>query len=296
MTQTLPDSALEGKVLQEKALKVLNELPPFSPILHRLLASLASEDVNLVGLGDLIEKDTVVAGNLLHLVNSALYGRRNRVNSVRYALSLLGINKVRNMVLGMQVAGMWNQARCPKGLSMKRFNMHSACVATLCDTLAQQAPVEYPEGAFIAGLLHDVGRLLIAMGLPAEFMEIQALHAKTGQPLTECEASILGFTHADLSESALKVWKLPEPVLRAAVQHHRVDDAVVPSESTEIPLGRALAAANRYVNSRGLSTFEEPTEEPDLSWIVALGIAQARAERIVSDFDAEVQATAQYFR
>ena len=74
--------------LSERAMGALGKLPPFSPILNKLLASLAGEDVSFAKLGDLIEKDTVVAGNILHLVNSALYARRATITSVRHALAL----------------------------------------------------------------------------------------------------------------------------------------------------------------------------------------------------------------
>src|ERR1700733_547326 len=110
--------------LREKALASVAKLPPFSPILTRLMASLAGEDVSYAKLSELIEKDTVVAGNLLHLVNSALYARRSTINSVRHAVSLLGINKLRNAVLGMSISRMWNQMRMPKSWSMARFNLH----------------------------------------------------------------------------------------------------------------------------------------------------------------------------
>src|ERR1700688_441518 len=157
------------EILRQRALGALNALPPFSPILSRVLASLAGADVSFAVLSDLIEKDTVLSGNILQLVNSSLYARRGTINSVSHALSILGMNKLRNAVLGMSVARMWSQMKMPASWSMARFNMHSAATATLSDLLAQQLPVTYPEGAFVAGLLHDVGRLLLAVGLPEKY-------------------------------------------------------------------------------------------------------------------------------
>lgn len=94
---------------KEQALRALAQLPPFSPILNRLIASLAQEDVSFAKISDLIEKDTALAGNVLRLVNSALYGLRGTVNSIRHAVSLLGIAKLRNATLSMSVARMWSQ-------------------------------------------------------------------------------------------------------------------------------------------------------------------------------------------
>ena len=129
----------------DKALRSVSSLPPFSPILTRLLASLAEENVSFATLGDLIEKDAVVAANILQLVNSALYARSGSISSVRHALSLLGTNKLRNAVLGMSIARVWNRVKMPPTWSMARFNMHSAAVALLSDLLAQRLPaVVYP--------------------------------------------------------------------------------------------------------------------------------------------------------
>src|SRR5271154_6752662 len=123
---TVPAAALP---VRERALRTLGELPPFSPILNRLIASLAHEDVSFAKIADLIEKDTVLAGNILRLVNSALYGLPGTINSIRHAVSLLGITKLRNATLSMSVARMWNQLKTPPGWSMARFNLHSIGVA-----------------------------------------------------------------------------------------------------------------------------------------------------------------------
>ncbi len=306
--------------LQTKALRVLNELPPFSPIMNRLLASLAGEDVSFVKLADLIEKDTVIAGNLLHLVNSALYARRSTVNSVRHAVSVLGIAKLRNAILGMSVAGMWNKSRMPAAWSMKRFNMHSAAVALLSDLLAQHARVNYPEGAFVAGLFHDLGRLLIAAALPQENTRIwqrleaassttisSANQAANSSTLVECEEAILGFTHADLSAAAVAFWKLPWPVQAAVAGHHgpwtgpwngEGQPAGGPEGSAdgEIALGQLVGAANQYVNSTGNSVSTDVragAADPDA--IKALGIPLERLTRLLTEFQEEYKTMMQFF-
>src|SRR5579863_3162255 len=110
-TSSAPVLSSPDATLSQRALAALGKLPPFSPIMNRLLASLAGEDVSFSKLGDLIEKDAVIAGNLLHVVNSALYARRSSVNSVRHAVSVMGTAKLRNVVLGMSVANMWNRTR-----------------------------------------------------------------------------------------------------------------------------------------------------------------------------------------
>ena len=276
-------------------------------MLTRLLATLAAEDVSFVTVGDLIEKDTVVAANLLSLVNSALYARRGTISSVRHALALLGISKLRNAVLGMSIARVWNRVKMPANWSMARFNMHSAAVAILSDLLAQRLPVEYPEGAFVAGLLHDAGRLLIATALPQEHARIVELAAgapSTGGPspggpnpggpktMLQCEQEVLGFTHAELSAEALKYWKLPEEIQIAVRDHHSS-----PAESSNggIPLSHVVDAANQYTNSTGLSILLRNTDSADPSAVELLGLDAEKLQILLAEFREENNAMAVYF-
>lgn len=293
----LASKASQKSALQEKALKALRELPPFSPILNQLMASLAGEDVSFAKLSDLIEKDTVIAGNILHMVNSALYARRGTINSVRHALSLMGIQKLRNAVLGMSLARSWAQARPAASWSMARFNLHSAATAILSDMIAQHARVAYPEGAFVAGLLHDVGRLLIAIGLPSEQGGIVELAAKGGKTITECERIMLGFDHQDLSAQALQYWNLPEPIRLAVGEHHNAPEA---GTGGDIQLAAIIGAADAYVKSIGVSiqpVLGNPLQDaPDTQPIEQLGLDGARAAALLSEFQTEFDAMAPFFR
>ena len=281
-------------LLRERALRALGTLPPFSPVLNRLLASLASEDVSFTKLADLIEKDTIVSANLLHLVNSAMYARRGTVNSVRHALSLLGVNKLRNAVLGMSIARMWNSVRTPPGWSMANFNMHSVATAQLSDMLAQKVPVSYPEGAFIAGLLHDVGLLLIAVGLPSESAQILERSQKEGCSLAEAESDLLGFTHADLSAAALASWNLPAPI-QEAVRDHHLDVPCAPG--SELPLATLVNAADRYVDSAGICIHLPPVAPiADPAILAPLGLGAELQRKLLEEFDAEFAAMKPFFR
>jgi putative nucleotidyltransferase with HDIG domain len=295
----LSEPTSDTGLLRERALRSLAELPPFSPILNRLLASLANEEVSFVKLGDMIEKDPVMAGNLLHLVNSALYGRRGSINSVRHALSLLGINKLRNAVLGMSISRMWNQVRTPPSWSMARFNMHSSAVAILSDLLTQRLQVNYAEGAFVAGLLHDIGRLLIALGLTEEYGRILQMHEshESGEKsLLDCEMSVIGLTHPELSAEALAHWNLPEQIQDAVrYHHHPALDPAAPKPG-DITLSRVLDAANQYVNSMGVSILKKCPDSADPTLVENLGLAPDQVKVILADFKTEHDAMSAFFR
>jgi HD-like signal output (HDOD) protein len=281
--------------VRERSLLALGQLPPFSPILNRLIASLAAEDVSFAKIADLIEKDTVLAGNILKLVNSALYGLAGTVNSIRHAVSLLGINKLRNAALSMSVARMWRQVKTPPGWSTANFNQHSVGVAILSDFLAQRLDVVYAEGAFAAGLFHDLGLMLVAIGLHDEYKQLTLLCQKTHKWEPEYEIQVLGMTHAELSAEALAQWNLPEEIQTAVRYHGSPELDLTPVEPGELALSRILNAADRYVKGTGVfvSLFESPSEDAK-KVLEQLGLGD-RLPVILQEFDNEFQAIKSYF-
>jgi HD-like signal output (HDOD) protein len=229
---------------RELAIDSLAQLPPFSPVLNQLMASLASPEVSFARLGALIEQDTVLTANVLRLVNSALYGRSGTVSSVRAAVSILGLNRLRNYVFGLSVSNLWSKVKMPPGWDMGRFNRHALATALLADLIAQRSPCEYPEGAFAGGLLHDIGRLMIAVALPAEHGRIETLVAGRGCPAHEAEMEILGLTHAELSADALHRWRLPAEIQHAVRFHHRPEELASSTGAGRPALAAVLHAAD----------------------------------------------------
>ncbi|HWZ34253.1 MAG TPA: HDOD domain-containing protein [Bryobacteraceae bacterium] len=283
--------------LKAKALDALASLPPFSPILTRLLASLTGEDVPFAKLADLIEKDAVLTGNLLNIVNSALYARRATINSVRHAISILGINKLRNAVLVMSISRMWSKAPMPGSWSMTRFNKHSAATGMLSDMMAQHLPVHYAEGAFVAGLLHDLGQMLVALRLREQHDEILRLRLVGDRTGVECEREVLGFGHPELSAEALATWNLPLPILAAVRYHHtpETDDSRI--DARQIALSRIVQAANNYVNSISVSIYATGvSDSADATLIESLFPDEDRRTRLLEEFKTEYDVMLQFFR
>ena len=235
-------------ITKDRILGSLDKLPPFSPVLTRLLATLADEDVSFGELAAIIETDAILAGNLLRVVNSALYGRASTINSVRHAVSIMGSVKVRNLVLGLSVSRRWAGASVPRRWNAPQFNLHSLAVAVLADLVAIETTVPYPEGAFTAGLLHDVGKLLIAIAMPEQFDQMYDLYEAGGDATNDCELDIAGVTHAELSGAILDKWKLPKPIQEAVTYHHSPDRAC----PDKLHLAHVIEAADRYINTAGI--------------------------------------------
>ena len=270
---------------QTVILAKLNDLPPFSPVLNKLLASLGDENFSYGQLGALIEQDMVLTGNVFRLINSAAYGRRTEVLAISKAIALLGVNKLRNLVLTLSVANMWRSVKLDHEWSLERFNTHELATAILCDSIAQRVELSFAEGAFLAGLLHDLGKLLVVMASPADHLDIEAQAARTGCSSLEAERLILGTDHAALSAEALAIWKLPAALQTAVRDHH----APVKGE-----LSMVVAVADECVNRLGLG-IRPPLEMPEDSdaelcapLLSPLGL-ENQAESLLAEFRAEFE-------
>lgn len=289
MVTVCPDPAVSVTTTkQAQALGRLSSLPPFSPVLNRLMASLANEDVSFLEIGDLIEKDPVLAGNVLRLVNSALYARRGTVNSVRHAVSILGLAKLRNSVLSLSLGRLWAGQKWPAGWVQSQFNLHGVAAGIMADLMAGETTMEYPEGAFAAGLLQNVGLLLEAVALADDFKVVLGLYAATPDAaLVQCEREVMGLDHAELSAEILKQWNLPKPIQIAVGEHHQPRPG---------KLGSVVAGADEVVQRLGV---------PLQPWLrVADGTAEEKLEslgfgcqtpKMIETFQAEYDALKGFF-
>ena len=269
---------------RERALKALDRMPPFSPVLNLLLATMAREDVSFSQIADLIERDTVLAGNVLRLVNSALYSFQGTVSSVRHAVAILGLNKLRNVGLSLSISRMWSTVKLPAGWVSWRFNLHSVATGILVDLIAPHVKIEYREGAFVAGLLHDVGKLLVAIALPVEYLAIRRLLHQGELSELECEMEAIGTTHARLSGLALEKWNLPQPIRLAAAHHH------APGEAADgaLHLSHVIQAADSLANGLGHSVLPR---EGDAGQPHAGGLAiEDHLPRVLEQFEGEFTA------
>jgi len=237
--------------LRTTALGAADRLPLFSVVLQRTLQLFSACDrVSFAELAESIEQDVVIAGNILAIANSALYGQHGPAVSVRAAIARLGIHKTRNALLGLSIAKAFRAVKIPGKWSSARFNTHSLATATLSDLLVQRKPAVDSEWAFTSGLLHDVGLLLIGAGLPAQFLILQD-NAAADHQLVHRERELLGFSHFDLGADLLANWNCPPAVQEATRFCER------PSFEYGAPfsLGAAVKTASLLADAEGFRIF-----------------------------------------
>lgn len=241
---------MNGSDLKEVVLRAADRMPFLPAVFQQTLALFAKRDEISVGeLAGVIEQDVVMSGNLLSIANSALYSRTNPVCSVRQAIARIGIHKTRNALLGLSVCKSFRAVRLPKRWSSARFNAHSLAAAILSDLLVQRAQADNAEWAFLAGLLHDIGLLLIATGLPDQSLAIA--DARSDYQLVERERQLLGFTHFEVGADLLVRWNCPAIIQDASIfcqsnafEYH-----------SPLSLGMVVKTASLLANANGISVF-----------------------------------------
>ncbi|UZP67403.1 HDOD domain-containing protein [Desulfovibrio mangrovi] len=193
------------------------------------LASLAEFSRHSAGsadaLADIIRHDIVLTLALLRLVNSPLYAsgsnRQNSVGSVRDAVDMVGSRQLAS--LAFAAGQMSNQRAVSNELSMREFWRHSLMVAGLARSLAIRAGFADPERFFTAGLLHDVGRLMLVERLGREIIGIYGEASAQDMPFQMAERNALGFDHGAVGAAALQAWGLDGRLVQAVREHHSQD-------------------------------------------------------------------------
>jgi HD-like signal output (HDOD) protein len=170
-----------------------------------------------------------------------------------------------------------------KSFSVRRFNVHSVATATLLELLSEELSFEFGQDAFLAGLMHDVGKLLIAVNLPRQYDDILALTAVNGATLIEAERDVIGIDHAELSALAISRWELSEGIQSAAAEHHQPPE---PSAKPKLSLG--VHYADAYINHLGMAVLSNPLPCQKAATLEIPGLAFSQ-KRVLAAFEQEIQ-------
>ncbi len=193
-------------------------LPARPKVFAKVSAMLADERTNMQDLAKVVEQDIAISAQVLHTVNTAFFASAVRVNTVRDAVTRLGGKVLKGIVLASEVA---ESFQAPPGcdLDLDAVHKHSLQVANLANSLVPDRKMR--EDAFLAGLLHDVGVLVLASRLPDYISEAERTARAEGVPLHEVELRSRAVSHAEVGAYLLGLWGMPYPVMDAVAQHHR---------------------------------------------------------------------------
>ncbi len=210
---------------RNRILAKVRSVPSIPSVVVKLRKFLSDPDVSFDELAKVIEYDPGLTVNLLQLANSAYFGWSGQIKTVKEAITRLGTNRIFQMVLCMSVAPL---VRKPiKGYDMESNGLwkHSIATAICSEQLAVIKNVPDSEEAFTAGLLHDMGKILLGTFVEIDDEPIKDLVNSEGLSFNQAERRILGIDHAEAAAELLQYWKLPESVVAAARWHHNPEGA-----------------------------------------------------------------------
>jgi len=248
----------------------MGELPSLPRVYEALTRALANPDVLLGDIAKIVEQDVAISAKILQLVNSAFFGLAQPITTIRSAVSYLGINTLKNLVLSVEVFRAFQPDKRLSGFSLEALQSHAQFTARIASRLP--VPKHLADVAVLAGLLHDVGKLILAWKLPERLAQVLAGTRAEQRPMFRAEEELGGPTHAEIGAYLLGLWGLPYAIVEAVALHHA--PTRVPHQSFDAVA--AVYVANFLVHEQeahSSTNSAEPQPVIESEYLEELGVA-----------------------
>lgn len=240
---------MDEKQVLEK-LDRIREIPTLPSIVLELNRLLQDPDTSVARISQTIEKDQATALKILKLVNSAFYGLQSKVGDLRSAVIMLGYNAVRNAIVSVSVIEAFASKIKLPDFDFTDFWKHSLAVAVTSKSIAYSTRLNSPDNCFVGGLLHDVGKVIMAQYFQQLFASVWTTFKQDAISFYEAEQKVIPTNHAAIGARLASRWQLPQGLIEAIRLHH---DRQFEPRDAEVAL--IIHLANIIVNSY--------TEDPD---------------------------------
>jgi putative nucleotidyltransferase with HDIG domain len=206
----------------------IGQLPALPDLYREITELLESDRGSVEQLGAVIGKDMAMTAMILKLANSAFFSLRQTVTSPAEAVSYLGIDLLKSLVLAHGLFGQVGAFRIPS-FTIQHLWQHSLAVGLGSRRIAEaeEAGAQRANECFTAGLLHDIGILILASRFPEDYARVLETNRRSGGELEASEYHIFGATHGEVGAYLLALWGIPEPVVQAAAHHHSISHQAV---------------------------------------------------------------------
>jgi len=196
----------------------LGDLPSLPRTYEALTQTLADPEASLQKVAKIIEQDVGISAKVLQLVNSAFFGVSHSMTNIQSAVSYLGITTLKSLVLSVEIFRAFQPKRELKGFSLEKLQRHAQLTAQIAARLP--APPHLTDIALVAGMLHDVGKLILAWKLSRQFEKVLVEGLVAHCPVYRVEERENGFSHAEIGAYLLGLWGLPYSMVEAVALHH----------------------------------------------------------------------------
>jgi len=198
----------------------IREIPPMPDVVTRVLRLLADRDSSMNELTETLSRDQAIVARLIKVSNSALYGRGHRITSLQQAVVRLGARTIQSLVLASSTRTLFPMDRTNVGLWGQALWTHSMECGISARLVAERCGYDDPEEAFVGGVLHDVGKVVILLEMPDAFRRIQRARILRFGDSAAIERDAIGFDHTQVGDMLLEKWALPATLRTCVRSHH----------------------------------------------------------------------------
>jgi putative nucleotidyltransferase with HDIG domain len=229
---------MDPNILRHKV-ENINTLPTVPGVLKRLSVIIEKPRITLVEISAFISNDPALTTKVLKMVNSAIYGFPGRIASVSHATMLLGLNVIKGLLLGVSVFELMQKA-------MNGLYEHSLACAIASRVIAQKKGLKEPEEVSVAGLLHDIGKVILMLEYQKEYEAAMNEAQAKSISIFDAEKNQFNATHANVGSWLAEKWRFPRSLIEVIEYHHR------PALSRNAPVETAIVhLADILVRARG---------------------------------------------
>ncbi len=263
---------LEGDTPLKALVSRLETLPSLPALYSRIVQELQAPGTTIPAVTAIIGEDPAMTAKVLQLVNSAFFSLRRHVTNLNQAVGLLGLDTIKALVLSAQVFAQF-EPEVIRVYSVEALWHHSTLVGALARRLAEATGggEELLNDALTAGLLHDVGKLILASNLPNIYAKVEGLRVDGGMSLTAAERELFGASHGETGAYLLGLWGLPESIVEAVAYHHHPRDAETPGFTALTLVHVANALAHECCPTPRVSS----SDPLDRAYLESLGLDEA---------------------
>lgn len=266
----------------EAIAQAIKDLPVMSSVIGDILSSLGDDQLSNEAWADKISHDPSLTAKTLKVANSPFYGVPRQVSSLQEAVSILGLRSVRSIVIASAVASKFSPEQYPH-FDFMAFWRHGLATALCAQAIAVETD-RPTDIAFVLGLLHDIGRLVLAVHFPHDYNQALAYRAEHDVGLHEAELVTLGIDHAHVGAKLVERWSFPEEIVTAVARHHS-------PETDRITSAGLVYVADNMVHA--LDLVGDPHEMvPPLDLLVwqALGLSDTQCMTIFEQTESRLDA------
>jgi putative nucleotidyltransferase with HDIG domain len=209
-----------------KRLDRIEDLPTLPAVAMEVNKMLLDYDTTINKLSDTIEKDQAMVSKILKLVNSAFFGLRGKISTISHAIVVLGFNTIRNAVVSISIIDAFSVKEGLDEFDIADFWKHSVAVAVTSKYLAEKTGIHATDDCFVAGLLHDIGKIVLLQHFKDLFQKVWLEVKKNNLSFYMAEKSQIQIDHAWIGGYLARKWQLPMPLVDAIQYHHEAKPSI----------------------------------------------------------------------